>query len=659
MSDPEHTHDADTDIKSIPDEGAKTEADGGTDTDVSAAAADSSTEASQSADTSSTRTYADNAEQQASSPSKSETIQPPTGASSEQVGHVVVFRDLVVTHEGDDSSITAYVNRESRPDVRTGSYVQIPYPLDPNGDPDCNDELFAMVEAVRYLNEGEINELTQTMNAVRVDGESNERRYDQVVHLKPLAIIRKDRNEEGEVIPIDRKNVDTVPKPFTWMYHSNEEEYLRKGLNIPETGLSIGHLAKNGDRVPAENPLIYNILNPGAGESGEARVFRHGMVAGTSGKGKSFFTKNVLRQMMDGTEYEMESVDGQYLNPQLPAFVIIDPENEYSELREDSEAEQSVLDDLKRQGIQVNGIDSDPRFDLETFVPKAMGAQSPTNLTSHQEFSIPFHRVRSNPELLISFKAEGPTQHAIRKVIDEYFQDRSRSSTPTSYQNFADYLDRHDQMDFDQNMLAQANNISSGMWGAVMRRLKNRTFSRVFDSGADSMTEIANKLVKPGRVSVIPTGHLDPYSEKLVVMNIMNFLVENKIGSGNRKKQIYETPLVLCVDEAHNYLSNSENIQDQYIVSKFRRIAKQGRKYKMGMFLVSQNPEDIDEDIRKQVNTKIYLGLEPEVLKKIDVPDGFGHMIPDFGKGQAVVKAPDVRAAEIRGFDVCLTKHSK
>ena len=235
----------------------------------------------------------------------------------------------------------------------------------------------------------------------------------------------------------------------------------------------------------------------------------------------------------------------------------------------------------------------------------------------------------------------------------------SRSSGTTSYRDFMDYLDRFNQMDFDKNTLAQENNITSGIWDAMMRRFKAPEYKRVFDSGADSMTKLTSEIVRPGRVSVVPTAHLDPKSEKLVVMNLMSFLVENKIGSGNRKRDIYETPLIIYVDEAHNYLSQSDTIQDRYIVNKFRRIAKQGRKYKMGMFLVSQNLEDIDEEIRKQVNTKIYLGLKPEVLKKIEVPDGFENMIPDFGKGQAVVKAPDVRAAEICGFDVCLTRHSK
>jgi DNA helicase HerA-like ATPase len=74
--------------------------------------------------------------------------------------------------------------------------------------------------------------------------------------------------------------------------------------------------------------------------------------------------------------------------------------------------------------------------------------------------------------------------------------------------------------------------------------------------------------------------------------------------------------------------------------------------------MITQNPEDIDGDMLKQTNTNVFLGLRDEVVEKIpSVPSGFKRDIPKFGKGQAVVKAPDVEAVEIVGLDVCVTKH--
>jgi hypothetical protein len=609
-----------------------------------------------------TNNYANNASEQASD---THITQPATGLSGEPVGHVVVLDDLIITYSGEDSSIKAYLNREARSDIKTGSYVQIPYPADDPTEPELTDELFASVEAVQYLNDSEINELTQTMN-VDVTSESNERRYNQVVHLNPIAILKKDRNDDGEIVPIGRKNVDAVPKPFTHLYPSDDETYLRTGLNIPEDGLALGFLAKNGEAVPKEKPLVYKIRNPGTGESGESTIFRHTLLTGSTGKGKTFFTKNTLRQLMDGTKYDVDGRDGQPLNPQLPAFVIIDPENEYSEMREDSNFDQSRIKELARKGIKANGIDSDPDFDLKTFVPNVRNATSPGGLNTHREFSIPFEMVNDySNKLAMPFETGEPTRAAMSNTLSSFFNHSTHLKggqwydyAETTYDEFITWLDSFNTVEFTENQLALENNMTDGMWGAMLRRFKRGEFYRVFDSGADPITDIINDFIRPGQVTVVPTAHLDPAAEKLVVMSLMSLIVENKIGSGTNKR-IYETPLILGVDEAHNFLSDTERVQDTYIVNKFLQVAKQGRKYKLGMFLITQNPEDINDGILKQTNTKIYLGLEPEVLSRIPVPDGFQNKIPNYGKGQAVVKAPDVEATEIQGFNVCLVKHSK
>lgn len=57
----------------------------------------------------------------------------------------------------------------------------------------------------------------------------------------------------------------------------------------------------------------------------------------------------------------------------------------------------------------------------------------------------------------------------------------------------------------------------------------------------------------------------------------------------------------------------------------------------------------------KRINSNVFLGLRDEVVEK--VPSEFNRDIPKFGKGQAVVKAPDVEAVEVVGLEYCVTKH--
>ena len=75
--------------------------------------------------------------------------------------------------------------------------------------------------------------------------------------------------------------------------------------------------------------------------------------------------------------------------------------------------------------------------------------------------------------------------------------------------------------------------------------------------------------------------------------------------------------------------------------------------------MITQNPEDIDGDILKQTNTNIFLGLREEVIIKVpSIPRGYEQDLEKYGKGQAVIKAPDVEAVEVLGLPYCLTQHS-
>jgi len=90
-----------------------------------------------------------------------------------------------------------------------------------------------------------------------------------------------------------------------------------------------------------------------------------------------------------------------------------------------------------------------------------------------------------------------------------------------------------------------------------------------------------------------------------------------------------------------------------------RDAVKQGRKDKLGLFMITQNPEDIDSDILKQNNTNIFLGLREEVITKVpSIPRGYEQDLQQYGKGQAAIKAPDVEAVEVTGLPYCLTQHS-
>jgi hypothetical protein len=146
--------------------------------------------------------------------------------------------------------------------------------------------------------------------------------------------------------------------------------------------------------------------------------------------------------------------------------------------------------------------------------------------------------------------------------------------------------------------------------------------------------------------------------DTLTVLSIFSYVIDNKIQNYRVDSAVRDTAILLVVDEAHNYVSSPETIREEYVVERTRRTVKQGRKYRLGLCLVTQNPQDVDDDILTQISTNVLLGMKSRVAESIpSVPKQFARDLPTFDRGQAVVHAPDVEPVEVEELDDCLTRH--
>jgi DNA helicase HerA-like ATPase len=562
-----------------------------------------------------------------------------------EIGHVLASEEIMVGR--DEYNVNAFITTSRRDEIRVGDYVQIPYPS-------SNDELFAVTDKLRYEPYTDLDDKSDTHNQISRHQDLDESKFVLVAALDPIAILSP--TEEGD---LDRGIVNRIPKPNTSVSLSRDDQYLRTGLSIPDDGPFCGYLSVGGEEMIIDGKEFpYYLSNPGIDpetgdvEPGEPAIFRHLLIAGSTGKGKTHFTKNLLRQFVDGKRYPIEHHEtGERLESRLN-IVILDPENEYWEMGEDPDLDEETKQKLRSQKIKVGGID-----DLEVFVPSIGNVPNPGTGTN-QPFGIPFELVRSRPQLLMPYQPRETIRSALEKALESYFEyidekdeEEDEETTPT-YRGFRSYIQTHEELQEDSEIAGQT-------WSAMIRRIKDPTFDNVFDHGMSPLTELANEMFREGQVTVIPTSHLRGAKEHLTVLSILSYIIENKIDDHHVVNQIKNTPMLVAVDEAHNYFSSPDSLRERYIVRRAREAVKQGRKDKLGLMMITQNPEDIDDDILKQINTNVFLGLREEVVKKVpSIPRGFKRDIPKFGKGQAVVKAPDVEAVEVIGLSNCVTKHS-
>lgn len=139
---------------------------------------------------------------------------------------------------------------------------------------------------------------------------------------------------------------------------------------------------------------------------------------------------------------------------------------------------------------------------------------------------------------------------------------------------------------------------------ALRRRLTSldRIFKGVFDKYGTDITA----LVKPYQVTIIDVSYAPQGVRQSVVSYISKELLQGRIRKENEMPNPIGYKLLFVVEEAHNYagsrLPHSCNYQIQ-------RIASEGRKFGIGLCVISQKPSKIDEEILSQCNTGMYMHI--------------------------------------------------
>ena len=89
-------------------------------------------------------------------------------------------------------------------------------------------------------------------------------------------------------------------------------------------------------------------------------------------------------------------------------------------------------------------------------------------------------------------------------------------------------------------------------------------------------------------------------------------------------------PVLLVCEEAHRYVPNRGEAQYEAAQEAIRRIAKEGRKYGVGLLLVSQRPSEVEATVLSQCNSWIVLRVtndsDREHVKAI-LPDSMAGLI--------------------------------
>ena len=561
-----------------------------------------------------------------------ETVSATPAGSDRGLGTLSAADGLSIGEHEEDTRLRAYVTVGNRSLVRVGAYAVVDYP--------DGEALFCRITALEYAQEFRSDDATEihARRAMRSEG-IDEADYKFMATLEPLAVLYS----EGS--GLRRRMPDRVPKPETVVRQAADEAEVKTGLKVPDAGVFVGHLAVGGEKVrTAADPPTVDYRLKDDGTDGDPLVFRHTLVAGGTGSGKTHATKNILRQYL-GRTYEMS--DGRTPGA---AVVQFDPQDEYAQMHDDGDYPEEFGRQLDREGVKHGGHD-----DTKAFVPVVDGAgyAADHHRAEQVAFTLPFSLVRSRPWLVAGAGLNDNQYQGLRELLSRFFRGHGDDGTYREFRSFLE--DPALREELDENGV-----VHEATFDAVKR--KTRGFGGVFDRDAPPITDLVHEFVRPGGLTCVPTYHInDSRQTTTVVLAVASLLVDEKLSNDPQFDRIKETPLVVGMDEAHNFLTDADSVQASKVIGKFSEAAKQGRKERLGLFLVTQDPQDIADPVFKQVNTTVVLNLgDEDAIKSVNIPSTLEGKVPYFEKGQMAVYSPDnSEPVEVVGLPYCVTRHGR
>lgn len=424
-------------------------------------------------------------------------------------------------------------------------------------------------------------------------------------------------DKEGEKENVFRRSLATVPT-------INAECHLIHGERLKKFMQAISSIPEGEDAVSLQIGNYSIDEDATAWLNGNKLFQRHAVIVGSTGSGKSWCVAKILEQVA-----ELKSANA----------ILFDIHGEYSTLTGES------FTHLKVAGP------NDSIEEGKLFLPYWL-------LTYEEMLSLMLDRSDNNaPNQAMMFSSaviEGKKQF-LRNADKIEMEANITLDSPVPY-SLDSLLDTLKQKDTE--MVPGARGEKQGTYNGKLTRFiqrletkqKDKRLNFLFSNDEsllnyDYMSVLCSKLMQPSvdgkkGVKIIDFSEVPSDILPLIVSLIARviFSVQQWANIENRH------PIALFCDEAHLYIpSKTEKSIDDASLVTFERISKEGRKYGIGLVVISQRPSEVNRTVLSQSNNFIAMRLtnvdDQSVVKRL-LPDSLGdyaEMLPILDIGEALV----------------------
>jgi DNA helicase HerA-like ATPase len=201
-----------------------------------------------------------------------------------------------------------------------------------------------------------------------------------------------------------------------------------------------------------------------------------------------------------------------------------------------------------------------------------------------------------------------------------------------SADKFADVMEIRDIADIQKTILSKAfdddlkKRTGDDFWQTLEENIKNleqiekrnkSSAERVRDKVKEAHRRLSNILqadaadpvamIKEGKINIISLLELNEKQANIAISFYLESLLSDRKNAKNQMHSEgsggfvrFKSPIIVVIEEAHVFIPKQEYTDTKYFAAK---VAREGRKFGVGLIVVSQRPRSIDSNVLSQLGS--------------------------------------------------------
>lgn len=306
---------------------------------------------------------------------------------------------------------------------------------------------------------------------------------------------------------------------------------------------------------------------------------KHTAILGSTGAGKSGTVAAVLHSLLErGSETGLANWK--------PSIVVLDPHNEYATAFGDNHTRLSTDEGTLKLPYWL--------LNFQETVSLIIGKTEFVATSQSNIVKLALLNARTDAAATLkidltkqTLTVDSPTPYSIQKFKDEVNAQRPPGKDKKEQEPFNSVINKLETLVRDSRM-----NFMLSPW----------------DGAGDEFAPVLSQFVGDGKpVRIVGLSGVPNEVAGVCSAVIARTLFNLKVWQTSDERE--RDPVLLVCEEAHRYVPNRGEAQYEAAQEAIRRIAKEGRKYGIGLLLVSQRPSEVEATVLSQCNSWIILRI--------------------------------------------------